>query len=800
MSAPISQTWGSASVADEAVDAGLAIRQAQVQLGLLRESAQKARRAADRAQAQRDSLNARSEELRRAVGEAKGRLEIRDAVTATLERIQTDALESTVGVYTRLLTALVQDVIDENKEIAIDLGIERGQPALSISSYVKGAPEYKSSVYENSGAMTNVVCAGLRCISVVRSGGRRLLVLDEPDCWIRGDRVEAFYRVLRGLCRDIGFQIVVISHHRPEMFGGDARVVTLGRAEIDQTDAGDAEDAPQEAKPVRRRGSKKAPPPDSRSLRTAVIREMAGGTLWENVAPVHPGIRKIEIRNLATLKDLSIELDPFLTVITGDVDIGKSRVTRAFRAIFYGDVSDEDIRHGEKGMAVAIEAENGRTLQFSREMKRNPVNHWAMTDADGETMTHDGQICSTGGRAVPDWVGHMMGIVRTDDLDLQIGHQKKPIFLLDLPATRQATVLSIGQEVQWLRAMQTKYRERVVGWNQQVKAGEAEMGTVVARLETMADLDALSGAIDKTLDNIGRAADDVESIRGRVESASKLRALAHEEARFSEISGKLQTLPKPPEMPPASEIALRLGLAASISNGVKEVERLRLVRERLADLPETPTLIDVEPHRQAAARLRELQQSISRNRQIVATLARLPEEAPALADTDGMEAAAKLRKASDAVATTGAVLKRLALLPESPQELVDSARHQSAAMLTAAQSLRTVEGHVGTAKARLDGARQQITAAEFEYDQLVAEAGDLCPVCGGPIHEADGREAESLEEAHHVHELNAETEVTTPNAAPRHDAIATFSPTVMPQPAAPAEDDFGFSIDLGFSA
>lgn len=783
--APTSPTWGSASVADEAISTDLAIQGATAQLGLLTDAARNARRAVERAVIQRETLEARGNDLRTSVGEAKGRLEIRDAVTATLERIQTEALESTVGVYTRLLTALVQDVIDADKEIAIDLGIERGQPALSISSFVKGAPDYKTSVFENSGAMTNVVCAGLRCISVVRSGGRRLLVLDEPDCWIRGDRVEAFYRVLRGLCHDIGFQIIVVSHHRPEMFGADSRVITLGREDTAVDFDEPAGEEP--VKPVRRRGSKKPPPPDARSLRTAVIREMAGGTRWQDVPAELPGIRKIEVRNLATLKDVDIELDPYLTVITGDVDIGKSRVTRAFRAIFYGDVTDDDIRHGETGMAIMVEAENRQTLRFSRETKRNPVNQWTMLDAGGETMTHDGQICSTGGRVVPDWVGRMMGIVRTDDLDLQIGHQKKPIFLLDLPATRQAAVLSIGQEVQWLRAMQTKYRERIVGWNQQVKSGEAEMGNVVARLEAMADVPALLERAERAVQGLAGTTDKVASIRVRASVSSRLRELAGARDRLAAVTARLQDLPQPPEIPPASEIDIRRGFAARIADGAEAVARLARVLDRLGSLPEAPALTDITLHRAAASSLQRLRNAVDRGERITTILARLPAETPSLRETDGVDVAALLRGKTALVARSRAALERLSRLPDSPEDKISEARGLSDAMLATARSLRVNDGHVSGAVARLREVDEQIVAARYAFDQLVAEAGDLCPVCGGPMHEDEDDPTVLIHEPHSVAPVAARPAIVQPIAP----SIAN------PPPVLPA-DDAGFSLDLGF--
>jgi ABC-type glutathione transport system ATPase component len=56
---------------------------------------------------------------------------------------------------------------------------------------------------------------GLRIFALHNLGDdhRKLLVLDEQDCWLRPDRVPKLIALVRQASRELGFQMIVISHH-----------------------------------------------------------------------------------------------------------------------------------------------------------------------------------------------------------------------------------------------------------------------------------------------------------------------------------------------------------------------------------------------------------------------------------------------------------------------------------------------------------------------------------------------------------------------------------------------------------
>jgi energy-coupling factor transporter ATP-binding protein EcfA2 len=737
-----------------------AIQKIESDIDATRRSAEALERSINRALTTRDGLQQRMAELEDQVGKAKGRLELKEDVTATLERIQNVMHEATVGSYARLLTALVQDVINKDTIIDIDLTLERGQPAMTVSSYDIDSPSYKSLIYENSGAMTNVVCTGLRIIAVSKSGGRKFLVLDEPDCWIRDSRVERFYEVLRSLCRDIGFQIVVISHHDASKFGSDCRIVNLVAQPKPNNQDTESDVA---AGPTRKRGGA----PEVKNPRTTIaqIVPFAEGTSWDTLPDDQPGIRDIHIRNLATLENVSIELDPYMTVIAGDVDVGKSRITRAFRAALYGDVSDSDIRHGQTGLSVSMTIENSATMEFTRQMRRNPVNQWVARDQDGNIMTYDGQVCESRGRAMPEWVSGMMGIVRIDDLDLQISHQKKPVFLLDQSPTRQAVVLSVGQEVQWLADMQTTYKQRLSSWNQTIRSGEAEAEKIIAQLQRFYRLDYCAEHVAAMMDYLTKASAIPKSMGSLMQAADELRAMQERAKSGRAVISTLSALPAIPDVSP--EMGRDYGEAATRLRALMIDQRnKRRVITALQNLPEAPSLPDNMDN--AAHIASDIRHTFSRKEKGAAILARLAGidtlDVPTLPTSDAASYAGDIRamsERSDRVRRALGILNRMpASVPSLPPQGDEAAIRQLGENITA---LRKLSATKRSALASIDAETSEVEASKRA---IIEEAGDICPACGHTIDEDHHHAAPDHDDHYEVKPSSARTPALVKAALP----------------------------------
>ena len=339
-----------------------------------------------------------------------------EAINAILECAQQAEHESTIGVYEKLLTALIEDTLDNNRKIKMNLAIERGMPALEIYSE-KEEGKLEDIYSSNGGSINNIVSVGLRAISLIRSKKRRLLILDESDCWLKGDYIPKFGAVIQQLSERLGIQIVMISHHNEENFSDIRNKLSISRN-------GDTLKAEWKS-------SYGSEPPK-----------------WDLK---DEGIRSLYLENFQSHKNTYIPLGKNVTLITGDNDIGKSVIVNALRAVFYGESNDTQINHQAIETKVSVEFDRNKLLIWQRKLKGKPkVSYTLIDDKRGlDSPIHYYE----GAKEVPDWVRIDFGIDYIDDLDVQLGHQKRPVFLLDEPNSKKAKSLAIGNNENYLFKM-----------------------------------------------------------------------------------------------------------------------------------------------------------------------------------------------------------------------------------------------------------------------------------------------------------------------------------------------------------
>jgi hypothetical protein len=458
----------------------------------------------------RDAAIAQDEALTRMVGLAKGRLVARKPVEALLDELQLRQNRRNLGTFESLLTALVQEVLPGEAPIRLELSTERNLPALHVLS--EPSEGVKEDVYDDQGgAITNVLSAGLRLITVVKSRSALFVALDEADCWIKPTRAPAFYRVLQDAARQLGVQCLAISHHDIETFGGDIHVSALS-------------------------GNPKLP----EGVRIgAPVPEPS----WPD--PAARGLRHLRLVDVQGYVDETLHLGPGVNALIGENNNGKSTVARALRALFLGEVGDTLIRHGAKRCVVEAGVGGGRVLRFMRQAKGAPANTWSLHEADGSVVTEGNERYETGSRTVPDWVARLFGIGPVQDLQPHISFQKEPVFLLDDGPSKRASVLSVGQEADYARMMIRVHKERCTADAAEVRDGErtiADMRRLAARLEGVpalaGSLEALVGELDALADEqVGLGADDAV-LEALVRSGDALRK-AHGRTFL------LQDLPEP---------------------------------------------------------------------------------------------------------------------------------------------------------------------------------------------------------------------------------------------------------------
>ncbi len=409
-----------------------------------------------RLEGRRDAIRTRVEELTREIEFAKGRLAVKDEVEAFIEAVHGSASRRSLSAFETLLTALVQEVLPGEKPVALELSTERGLASLDIC--VRRPDGSLEDVLEdNGGALTNVIGMALRLIAVVKADVARFLALDEADCWIAPERVSSFYTVLEDGAARLGVQCLAVSHHDLSQFSGKFHIARI---------AGEP------------------------ATGVEVVSSDTG-RLWDDTPP---GLRFIRLINVQAYTDATLHLSPGVNALIGPNNRGKSTFIRALRAVFYGEARDSLVRAGAKSAMVEIGVAGQRTLRFTRQPRRSPVNIWSLHEADGSVVEEQGMRYETGGRAVPDWVADLIRIRKVEDLDVHIAHQKFPVFLLGETPSRRSAVLSIGQEAGYIRDMLVIHRERCRRDNDLVRNGEREL---IALSETLGGLTELEPLKEK---------------------------------------------------------------------------------------------------------------------------------------------------------------------------------------------------------------------------------------------------------------------------------------------------------------
>lgn len=391
-----------------------------------------------RLQLQAEVLQQQLSDTQAQVAQARGRVNEKEAVQAVLDEMLARNHAKTVGLYETLLTAIRQDVLPkEESTVRIDVFSERGLPAIDIK--IQSGEDEESLTSGSGNSLKNVLCAGLRYIALARSPNRKFLILDEADCWLRYSRVANFAMVVGRMSAELDVQTFLISHNDVSYFEKYASVINLTK------------DSQIEV--------------DYRGLDNS----------W---APGQKGIRQVRLKGLQSHLDTVIKLSPGLNVVTGENEIGKTAIAFALRAVGYGESGDSLIRHKLSQCVVELTLEDEQLLRWTRVRRGTPKVLYELFDKDGLLLHR-----TPAPNGAPDWVQGVLGISKIDGMDVQIGNNLSPIFLIDKPATQQAGILSVGREVSTLFAMIERYKKWVADDMKVTKEGEASIIAIKKKLE-----------------------------------------------------------------------------------------------------------------------------------------------------------------------------------------------------------------------------------------------------------------------------------------------------------------------------
>lgn len=350
----------------------------------------------------------------------KTRIDYDPDVKILLDILQQHEHEKSVGAYERLLSALLQDVLPGNREVIMSLSTERSVSSLNISTRKNNNPP-EDPYSGNGGSVSNILSVGLRLIALIRSGKRRFLVLDESDCWIKPLFVPKFANVIKEMSHKMGLQVLMISHHDDMYFEDIPHKLELVKTEMGL----EASWAKNSEIPV-----------------------------WDEE---DEGFRSVMLSNFQSHTNTFLPLSPGVTLFIGDNDIGKSSVVSALRAVFYGESDDSLIKHYEPSTKISIDLGNGKALFWERKAgkgsPKDPKEVYTLIDVNNGNGIDNPLHRTEGAKKLPDWIEEEIGIGLIEGLDVQIGHQKKPVFLLDQPGSVKAKALAIGSDSSYVQKM-----------------------------------------------------------------------------------------------------------------------------------------------------------------------------------------------------------------------------------------------------------------------------------------------------------------------------------------------------------
>lgn len=409
-----------------------------------------------------------------------------------LKHLQSILHQKNIGAFSELLSYFVQDVLNKDKEIILDLYTYHNLPALKIEAMNNGKRE---NIYNGSGgSIANIVSTGLRLIALSRLSNRKFIILDEPDCWLEVGNVPLFAKIIGDISSQLNIQTVIISHHHWSYFKDYGRVIELKK--------------------------------EGEHLTTEIIHDTP---LDENYKPKDI-IEKITLNKFMSHYDTSFELHPHLTCIIGKNDIGKSVLPTAMRALSYGDSDDSYIMHHEKEAQVLVEVSGRRQFLWQRFLQTDQDNPQKVKFSFFINNTL--QQSEFSAYETPLFIQKELNICTTEDIDVHIGHQKQPVFLLsnETKPQQRAKILSLGKESLTIQKMMENIKTKTRQYKQIVKEGEERFSVIEKQLAVLENIHDIVNQVEKLKEDFfifEKHQQDTEELKNTIALLEEVESIAN---------------------------------------------------------------------------------------------------------------------------------------------------------------------------------------------------------------------------------------------------------------------------------
>lgn len=570
----------------------------------------------------------------------------KDEMQSTLQHLQVAAQGKNKAGFEDLLTSLIHDIIPGKEDrVVLSSTISRNLASLDVDIMVNG--ELENIDEDKGGSISNIVAMGLRFVILSRNPNRRILMFDEADCHLAREYIPAFAAVLNSLAYELGIQVLYISHHPISNFDGYGRIIQLYK----QNDV----------------------------IHTRIVGEE--GAYPEGYEPPESAIRYIRLKNYGPHDNTYVELSPALNIISGDMDLGKSKLIQAIADMTENNGHERRIKHHKTAFEVEIGLEEDMSLHWRYARKGAKKTSYVLKDRQGVTTES-----SDTGTEIPNWLHTYLAMAPVGGENLHYHSQKDPSWLLsskNCSSTKRAQMLPLGRGSRDVLAMIQMFNARVQAARQDRIRLEKELIKNQNLLANMSLI--LDNPID--LDKTYQICDDL------------VKTIADHEKHY-ELIGRLENL----------ELMNTL-----YGMGIKELDRLVVA---------PMTLVSDDNMLHAANNIEALANK-SKALALIETI-KPSGKSPVLHDLVG-------------IATAGSRINTLRT-SLTHLERVNELKPAMAPTLADTSVIEGIMESIGSLKERqangvvlLEDCTTQIKTIRAEKAALIEEMGGLCPTCEKPL-------------------------------------------------------------------
>lgn len=362
-------------------------------------------------------------------------------------------------------------------------------------------------------------------------------------------------------------------------------------------------------------------------------------------------IKSIALENFMSHQATWIELAPGVTVITGPNNVGKSALVEAVRSLVHNPSQKYSIRHGAKQAVVRIELDSGEIIEWVRTDK-TAYYRLFRPRVNSEEEICDPEEYRKIGLTVPEDIQTLLRLGRVEtesgDIDIHIGNQRAPIFLLDSPGSHAASFFAASTEAEYLLRMRQALKSRVdyAKTSSRVLASECQaIEKALCRYQPLEGLEPDLAQAEQTYELICLYQKSIPELSGFIGNLKDKERTLNQQQQNAAI---LERLGLPPELQEIAGLETLLLHWHQIANNAK----VAAARSQALDpLSSHPLLEETAFFAHLTARLEETEKLLKQRQQEQGILVELVEPSDVTPVSDLKNLAESIRRLDLALAT-----------------------------------------------------------------------------------------------------------------------------------------------------